>query len=136
MPHATRLLSAPDGETPPTNDEELVAGLLRGGPRAVETLVDRYGAGIHRVASRLLSDGRDAEEVTQDVLMTVMQKIGTFKHEAKFSSWVYGIAGLARSCVCHRHGAQFGSLIDFHHRLLGLKTREERGTCSVMNAGI
>lgn len=77
---------------PPSTDEELVAGLLRGDPRAVEMLVDRYGAWIHRVASRLLADARDAEEVTQDVLMTVVRKIGTFKHEAKFSSWVYRIA--------------------------------------------
>lgn len=80
---------------PPTTDEELVAGLLRGDPRAVEMLVDRYGAWIHRVASRLLADARDAEEVTQDVLMTVVRKIGTFKHEAKFSSWVYRIAANA-----------------------------------------
>ncbi len=80
---------------PPTTDEELVAGLLRGDPRAVEMLVDRYGAWIHRVASRLLADARDAEEVTQDVLMTVVQKIGTFKHEAKFSSWIYRIAANA-----------------------------------------
>ncbi len=80
---------------PPSTDEELVAGLLRGDPRAVEMLVDRYGAWIHRVASRLLADARDAEEVTQDVLMTVVRKIGTFKHEAKFSSWVYRIAANA-----------------------------------------
>jgi hypothetical protein len=62
MPHATRLLSAPDGETPRTNDEELVAGLLRGDPRAVETLAERYGAWIHRVASRLLPMGGTARK--------------------------------------------------------------------------
>lgn len=73
-------------------DDELVAGLLRGEAHAVEVLVDRYGAWIHRVASRLLADARDAEEVTQDVLMTVVQKIGTFKREAAFSSWLYRIA--------------------------------------------
>lgn len=73
-------------------DEELVAGLLRGEARAVEVLVDRYGGWIHRLASRLLADTRDAEEVTQDVLMTVVQKIGTFKREAAFSSWLYRIA--------------------------------------------
>lgn len=76
-------------------DEELVAGLLRGEAGAVEALVDRYGAWIHRLASRLLADTRDAEEVTQDVLMTVVQKIGTFKREAAFSSWLYRIAANA-----------------------------------------
>lgn len=76
-------------------DEELVAGLLRGEARAVEVLVDRYGGWIYRLASRLLSDARDAEEVTQDVLMAVVQKIGTFKREAAFSSWLYRIAANA-----------------------------------------
>lgn len=76
-------------------DEELVAGLLRGEARAVELLVDRYGGWIYRLASRLLTDTRDAEEVTQDVLMAVVQKIGTFKREAAFSSWLYRIAANA-----------------------------------------
>lgn len=57
--------------------------------------MDRYGAWTHRVASRLLADAHDAEEVTQDVLMTVVQKIGTFKRGAAFSSWLYRIAANA-----------------------------------------
>ncbi len=73
-------------------DQRLVEGLRHADPGAVEALVDRYGAWIHRVAARLLGDPRDAEEVTQDVLMTVTRKIGTFKGEAAFSSWLYRIA--------------------------------------------
>lgn len=76
-------------------DEQLVAGLLRGEAHAVEVLVDRYGGWIHRVASRLLADARDAAEITQDVLMTVVQKIGTFKREAAFPTWIYRIAANA-----------------------------------------
>ena len=57
--------------------------------------MDRYGGWIHRVARRLLNDPRDAEEVTQDVLLTVVRKIQTFKGEAAFSSWLYRIAANA-----------------------------------------
>jgi RNA polymerase sigma factor (sigma-70 family) len=85
-----------DGRTAVRSDDErLVEGLERGEPDAIERLVDRYGAWIHRVAARLLADPRDAEEITQDVLMTVVQKIGTFKREAAFSSWLYRIAANA-----------------------------------------
>ncbi len=73
-------------------DERLVEMLQRGEDGAVETLVDRYGAWIHRVARRLLDDPRDAEEITQDVLLIVVRKIHTFKGEAAFSSWLYRIA--------------------------------------------
>ncbi len=73
----------------------LLEGLRRGEASAVEALVDRYGGWIHRVARRLLDDPRDAEEVTQDVLLSVVQKIGTFKGEAAFSSWIYRITANA-----------------------------------------
>ena len=77
------------------DDEKLIEGLRRGDSDAVETLVDRYGGWIHRLAARLLGDDRDAEETAQDVLLTVVQKIGTFKGEAAFSSWLYRIAANA-----------------------------------------
>lgn len=73
-------------------DEELVAGLQRGDAEAIEALVEQYGRWIHRVASRVLGDPRDAEDVTQDVLLVVIRKVGTFKGEAAFSSWLYRIA--------------------------------------------
>ena len=76
-------------------DRDLVEGLRRGQPGAVETLVDRYGAWIHRVVRRMLDDPRDAEEVVQDVILTVVQKIESFRGEAAFSSWVYRIAANA-----------------------------------------
>lgn len=76
-------------------DRWLVAGLRRGDSDAVEALVDCYGGSIHRVASWFLGDARDAQEVTQDVLLTVVQKIVTFKGAAAFSSWIYRIAANA-----------------------------------------
>lgn len=77
------------------DDRELVESLRRAEPGAVEALVDRYAGWIYRVAARVLGDRRDAEEVTQDVLMTVVRKIGTFKGESKLSSWLYRIAANA-----------------------------------------
>lgn len=76
-------------------DDNLVEALRRGEERAVEVLVDRYGGWIYRVARRFLSDSRDAEEVVQDVLLTVVQKIQTFKGEAAFSSWLYRVTANA-----------------------------------------
>jgi len=43
----------------------------------------------------MLGDPRDAEEVAQDVLLTVVRKIATFKGEAALSSWIYRIAANA-----------------------------------------
>lgn len=78
-----------------SGDQWLIDGLERGEASAIEAFVDRFGGRIHRVTARLLGDPRDAEEATQDVLMTVIRKIGTFKREAALSSWVYRIAANA-----------------------------------------
>jgi RNA polymerase sigma-70 factor, ECF subfamily len=76
-------------------DQRLVEELRRGETGAVEALVERYAGLIYRIAVRVVGDPRDAEEVTQDVLMTVTEKIGTFRGEAAFSSWLYRIAANA-----------------------------------------
>ncbi len=79
------------------NDQQLVQDLRRGAAGAVEALVDRYGALIHRVVRRLLNDPRDAEEATQDTLLSVVQHIDTYRGDAAFSSWLYRIAVNAAS---------------------------------------
>jgi RNA polymerase sigma-70 factor (ECF subfamily) len=95
-------------------DRQLVEALQRGEGGAVEALVDRYAGWIHAVARRLLNDPRDAEEVTQDVLLTVVRKIQTFKGQAAFSSWLYRMAAnAAYSRLKARHRRQEVSLEPF-----------------------
>lgn len=72
-------------------DEPLVEALRRDDEGAPEELVACYGDRIYRLARRLLRNEADAEEITQDVLLTVVNKIGTFKGEAALSSWIYRI---------------------------------------------
>lgn len=73
-------------------DQQLVEALLRGEERGVEELVDRYAGWIRRVACRILADEAEADEVTQDVLLSVVRKIQTFRGDAALSSWIYRIA--------------------------------------------
>jgi RNA polymerase sigma-70 factor, ECF subfamily len=77
------------------DDKAIVDALRRGDADGAEALVNHHGARIYRVVARILGDRRDVEEVCQDVLMTVVRKIGTFRGEAAFSSWIYRIAANA-----------------------------------------
>lgn len=56
-----------------------------------ETLVTRYETKVHNLAMRLTRNAEDAEEVIQDVFITVYRKIDGFEGKAKFSSWLYRI---------------------------------------------
>ena len=71
--------------------KNLVERLRAQDPTAVADLSDSYGAKIYQLAFRYLRNREDAEEVAQDVLLKVYQKIDAFRGDAALSSWIYRI---------------------------------------------
>jgi RNA polymerase sigma-70 factor, ECF subfamily len=76
-------------------DAELLAALRREDENAAAMLVERYGDRVYRLGLRITGSPEDAEEVAQDALWTAARKIGTFKGESAFGSWLYRIAANA-----------------------------------------
>lgn len=76
-------------ETP--TDADLVARLRRRDHTAVADLVDLYSSRIRQLALRYLRNEEDADEVVQDVLFKVYQKIDAFRGDSALSSWIYRI---------------------------------------------
>lgn len=71
--------------------KSLVERLRAHDPTAVSDLADAYGAKVYQLAFRYLRNREDAEEVAQDVLLKVYQKIDAFRGDAALSSWIYRI---------------------------------------------
>jgi RNA polymerase sigma-70 factor (ECF subfamily) len=76
-------------------DADLVEALRRQDADAAEHLVERFGDRVYRLAMRITGQAEDAEEAAQDALWTAARKIGTFKGESAFGSWLYRIAANA-----------------------------------------
>jgi RNA polymerase sigma-70 factor (ECF subfamily) len=74
-----------------TQDRQLIARLQAGDETAVQELADRYRTRVSQLAMRYLKNREDAEEVTQDVLIKVCRKVGAFRGDSAFSSWIYRI---------------------------------------------
>jgi RNA polymerase sigma-70 factor (ECF subfamily) len=74
-----------------TTTQNLVERLKAHDPAAVADLSESYGAKIYQLAFRYLKNREDAEEVAQDVLLKVYQKIDAFRGDAALSSWIYRI---------------------------------------------
>jgi RNA polymerase sigma-70 factor (ECF subfamily) len=74
-----------------TNTRNLVDRLKAHDPAAVADLSESYGSKIYQLAFRYLKNREDAEEVAQDVLLKVFQKIDAFRGDAALSSWIYRI---------------------------------------------
>ena len=72
-------------------DLELLERLKAGDEQAFAAVVDRYSAQAYRIARSITRDRQDAEEVVQDVFLTVFRKIGSFEGRSAFTTWLYRI---------------------------------------------
>ncbi|MFN8391996.1 MAG: sigma-70 family RNA polymerase sigma factor [Bdellovibrionota bacterium] len=73
------------------DDTVLIDRFKKGCAFSYEELITRYETKVHNLAMRLTRNAEDAEEVLQDVFVTVYRKIEGFEGKAKFSSWLYRI---------------------------------------------
>jgi RNA polymerase sigma-70 factor (ECF subfamily) len=71
-------------------DEVLIAQVARGEERAVSELYDRYGGIVYGVGMRSLGDRTLAEDLVQDVFVSVWRNAKSFDpSRASFATWVY-----------------------------------------------
>jgi len=55
-------------------------------------LMERHEARLRRLAYGMLADKSRVDDVLQDAFIRVVQNAADFKHEARFSTWLYTIA--------------------------------------------
>jgi len=79
-------------DTEKQRDLEFVERLKASDPTAYEELIERYAEMVYRVAYRILQDPHDAEDAMQENFLTVYRRIGSFRGDSKFSTWLYRIA--------------------------------------------
>jgi RNA polymerase sigma-70 factor (ECF subfamily) len=94
-------------------DEELVAAFQAGDGSAFDTLVGRWDRKIQGAIYRVLGAGEDSRDLCQEVFLKAYRALGTFKQEARFSSWLYQIAlNACRDRLRRRRGRTQVSLDD------------------------
>ena len=72
-------------------DNSDVALAARGDAQAFARLYEEHRHRIHALARRM-TDVERAAELTQDVFVRAWQKLGTFRGEAKFGTWLHRLA--------------------------------------------
>ncbi len=82
-------------------EQGLVERLRSGDTAALEALMDRYGSRVWRLAYGITRNEADAEEVMQDVFLSLFNKINMFQGRAALGTWVYRVATNA-ALIKHR----------------------------------
>lgn len=73
-------------------DLKLVLEILKGNIDSFNILVNKYELSILRFIYNNVRDKEAAEDITQEVFITVYNKLYTFNKEYKFSNWLFQIA--------------------------------------------
>ncbi|HEY7954779.1 MAG TPA: RNA polymerase sigma factor [Polyangia bacterium] len=82
----------PPNAAPTDDDRQLVARSRGGDRRAFGELVARHQRAIFLLAVRYLDNVEDARDVAQRTFVQAFQKLGRFRQESGFRTWVYRIA--------------------------------------------
>ena len=93
-------MSAPEAAVP--TDLELVRRAQAGDVEAFGTLVDRNRRAVFRAALAAVRSPQEADEVAQDTFVTAFQKLGHFRGDAAFRTWLLSIAW--RKAIDRRKG--------------------------------
>ena len=113
------------GPMTPT-DEDLVVAFQSGDIPAFDQLVRRWDRKIQGVIYRLVGNHDEARDLSQEAFLKAYRALGTFKQEARFSSWLYQIAiNATRDRLRRRRRRTDLSLDDI----------EEKGEASLRDAG-
>lgn len=74
------------------SDEQLLLQVLARDATALQQLYERHGTAVFSLAQFILRDGAVAEELTQEIFLTVWNKAGQYRSDyARFRTWLLSI---------------------------------------------
>jgi RNA polymerase sigma-70 factor (ECF subfamily) len=101
----SKLKPAPSAEAPDTNgarvlalplratgEAELVARLCEQDPAAAQTLYVQYAGLLKRILTQVLGGTRDVDDLVQDTLIVVIERVHALRKVQSFRSFVIGVA--------------------------------------------
>jgi RNA polymerase sigma-70 factor (ECF subfamily) len=74
------------------DDSELVKDILDGKVDSFNVIIYKYESSIFKFILTMVKDGEEAKDLTQEVFITMYNKLYTYRGQSKFSSWLYQIA--------------------------------------------
>lgn len=96
------------------SDEKLIARFQQGDTYAYDLLVKRYKDPLMNYIYRFVNDRTDSEDILQETFLRLYKNKHYYKEIAKFSTWIYTIAGnLAKTELRKKKRRNFFSIHNF-----------------------
>ncbi|HEX8495425.1 MAG TPA: RNA polymerase sigma factor [Pyrinomonadaceae bacterium] len=85
----TELVTAADTETSQTSDYALAQAASSGEMTAFEELYQRHNRRVYSLCLRMTQNVSEAEDLAQEVFIQLFRKIGSFRGESAFTTWLH-----------------------------------------------
>lgn len=72
-----------------TNDTDLARRASDGDMAAFEEIYSRHHRRVYSICLRMLQNASEAEDLTQDVFIQLYRKIGSFRGDSAFTTWLH-----------------------------------------------
>ena len=72
-------------------EQDIIEALQQGNPAALESVMAKYQTKVYNTALGIVKNANDAQEVTQDVFLTVFRKADKFQGNSSLFTWIYRI---------------------------------------------
>lgn len=89
---ATGVLTTPAAGVqarPETPETRAIEAARNGDGNAFEVLYNLHKRRVYSLCLRMVNDGAEAEDLTQEAFLQLFRKIGTFRGESAFSTWLH-----------------------------------------------
>ena len=74
------------------NEADAIERAKQGDAEAFETLYDLHRRRVYSLCLRMTANSAEAEDLTQEAFLQLFRKIGTFRGESAFSTWLHRMA--------------------------------------------
>lgn len=81
-------------------DHDVIEGCQRGDEEAFRELFESHKDKVYSIALRYAGDRAAAMDISQDTFLKLMDRIGQFRGESSFDSWLYRL--VVNSCLDYR----------------------------------
>jgi len=106
------------------NEEQIIQELKDGKESAFQHLVDTFQKKVLNTCLSFVPNQQDAEDLVQEVFVTIFRNIHQFRGESKLSTWIYQVT--VRECLQELRYRKREKRKAFFQSLVGLDEQADR----------
>ena len=85
----TLIMTVTAERTQPASDLDLARAAAAGDSAAFESIYEQHHKRVYSLCLRMLGNASQAEDLTQEVFLQVFKKIGSFRGDSAFTTWLH-----------------------------------------------